>query len=150
MAILDIFKHKKAEPKKRKQTTSKITKTAKPVVAIGSDSLKVEKAVITPKKETVGQKRSVASVHNIISEPHISEKATNSGAINQYVFEIFNNANKPMVKEAIEIIYNVNVLSVNIINIPPKKRRMGRTEGFRKAYKKAIVKIGADQKIEII
>jgi ribosomal protein L23 len=44
----------------------------------------------------------------------------------------------------------VNVLSVNIVKIPHKKRRLGKTEGFRKAYKKAIVKIKEDQKIEIL
>ena len=49
-----------------------------------------------------------------------------------------------------EGIYGVNVLSVNIIKIPAKKRRLGKTEGFRKAYKKAVVKIKAGQKIEIL
>ena len=44
----------------------------------------------------------------------------------------------------------MDVLSVNIVKIPAKKRRLGKTEGFRKAYKKAIVKIKNGQKIEIL
>jgi large subunit ribosomal protein L23 len=60
------------------------------------------------------------------------------------------NYNKNEIKNAVEGIYNVDVLSVNVIKIPSKKRRLGKTEGFRKAYKKAIVKIKNGQKIEIL
>ena len=66
------------------------------------------------------------------------------------MFEVSPNYNKNEVKNAVEGIYNVDVLSVNIIKIPAKKRRLGRTEGFRKAYKKAVVKIKEGQKIEIL
>ena len=41
-------------------------------------------------------------------------------------------------------------MSVNIIKIPAKKRRLGRVEGFRKKYTKAVVKIRDGQKIEIL
>ena len=70
--------------------------------------------------------------------------------INQYTFEVSPNYNKHEIKKAVEGIYKVNVLSVNIIKIPAKKRRLGKTEGFRKTYKKAIVKIKNGQKIEIL
>ncbi len=150
MAILDIFKHKEELAKGKKKVVAKKVKTAKPVSVVSDGSANTGKEVVAPKKDVAGQKRSVASVYNVISEPHISEKGTNSGSINQYVFDVSSDANKPMIKEAIEIIYNVDVLSVNIINIPPKKRRMGRIEGVRKSYKKVVVKIKADQKIEII
>ena len=46
--------------------------------------------------------------------------------------------NKNEIRKSVEGIYGVNVLSVNIVRIPAKKRRLGKTEGFRKAYKKAI------------
>ena len=58
--------------------------------------------------------------------------------------------NKDEIKNAVEGIYKVDVLSVNIIKIPAKKRRLGRTEGFRRAYRKAVVKIKEGQKIEIL
>jgi len=54
------------------------------------------------------------------------------------------------IKKSVEGIYGVDVLSVNVIRIPSKKRRLGKTEGFRKAYKKAIVTIKEGQKIEIL
>jgi large subunit ribosomal protein L23 len=66
------------------------------------------------------------------------------------IFEVLPNYNKNEIKNAVEGIYGVNVLSVNIIKIPAKKRRLGMTQGFRKAYKKAVVKIKNGQKIEIL
>jgi len=148
MAILDIFKNKKEskQPAKKQRASKKVEKSAVPAQVPASEP---KKAVVT-RRAGDKQKRSIATVYNIISEPHISEKATNSSALNQYVFEVFAETNKKNIKEAVEIIYNVDVLSVNIINIPRKKRRMGKTQGFRKAYKKAIVKITEGQKIEII
>src|SRR3989344_2674690 len=66
----------------------------------------------------------------------------------KYTFKIYDNANKPEIKKSVEGIYGVDVLDVNIIKIPKKKRRLGRTEGFKKGFKKAVVKIKAGQKIE--
>jgi len=54
------------------------------------------------------------------------------------------------IKKAIEGLYGVDVLSVKVINIPKRRRRLGRITGWRKGYKKAIVKIKKGQKIEII
>jgi len=70
--------------------------------------------------------------------------------VNQYIFKVNSNTNKSEVKKSIEGIYGVDVLSVNIIKIPHKKRRIGKTEGFRKGYTKAVVKIKEGQKIEIL
>ncbi len=68
----------------------------------------------------------------------------------QYIFEVSPNYNKNEIKNAVQGIYGVDVLSVNVIKIPAKKRRLGKTEGFRKAYKKAVIKIKEGQKIEIL
>ena len=68
----------------------------------------------------------------------------------QYTFEVLPNYSKQEIKKAIEGIYGVDVVSVHTIQIPSKKRRLGKTEGFRKSYKKAIVKIKEGQKIEIL
>ena len=69
---------------------------------------------------------------------------------NQYVFKVSPNSNKQEIKKSIEGIYGVNVLAVNVIKIPPKKRRLGRIEGYRKKYQKAVVTIKEGQKIEIL
>lgn len=136
MAILDIFKKKiKKEDKVKKE-------------------VKEEKKIIEKKEEKekpiLKPKRKVVFSYDIIKKPHISEKATNLGANNQYIFEVFPNTNKNQIKKAIEGFYNVDVLSVNIVKIPAKKRRLGRNIGFKKGYKKAIVKVKEGQKIEVI
>ena len=123
MAILDIFKKKK----------------------------EIERKVIEKKIEEkpVAKKRPVF-ICNIVSAPHISEKASGLAEKNQYVFNVFAKANKNQVKKAVQSIYSVDVLAVNIINIHPKARRLGRSEGFKKGFKKAIVRIKEGQKIEVI
>jgi large subunit ribosomal protein L23 len=88
--------------------------------------------------------------YEAVKQPHISEKASYLAEKNQYTFEISPNYGKQEVKKSVEGIYGVDVLSVNVIKIPAKKRRLGKTEGFRKAYKKAIVTIKEGQKIEIL
>lgn len=85
-----------------------------------------------------------------LKNPHITEKATFLSEINQYVFKIKNNSNKIEIKSAIEDLYEVDVVSVNIIKIPAKKKRIGRIDGQRSGYKKAIIKIKKGQKIEFI
>lgn len=85
-----------------------------------------------------------------LKNPHITEKSTFLSEINQYVFKIKNNSNKIEVKKAIEGLYKVDVINVNIIRIPSKKKRVGRIKGKRSGYKKAIIKIKDGQKIEFI
>lgn len=85
----------------------------------------------------------------LISAPHVTEKATDLGEKNQYTFRVLKNANKTEVKKAVENIYKVNVEAIKIINVRPKKRRLGRIEGRRKGYKKAMVKIKKGQEIEL-
>ena len=89
-------------------------------------------------------------IHKILKSPLITEKATESAKKNQYIFKVYPEANKTEIKKAIESLYKVNVLDVKIINVPPRRRRLGRTSGWRKGYKKAIVKIKEGQKIEIL
>lgn len=86
----------------------------------------------------------------ILKSPHITEKATDLAKKNQYVFKIWPKTNKIEVKKAIEDLYKVDVLSVKIINIPRRKRKLGKISGWRKGYKKAIVKIKPGQKIEVL
>jgi len=100
------------------------------------------------KEDKVG-KRSSAS-YSILKGPHITEKATDLSEKGNYVFKVYPNANKIEIKKAVESLYGVNVVSVRIINIPKKKRRLGRTEGFRSGYKKAIVCVKEGQKIELM
>jgi len=85
-----------------------------------------------------------------IKTPHITEKAGDLAAKNLYVFKVWPRTNKLEIKKAVEKLYKVDVLSIRIINVLPKKRRLGRISGWTKGYKKAIVKIKKDQKIEVL
>ncbi|OGZ64528.1 MAG: 50S ribosomal protein L23 [Candidatus Staskawiczbacteria bacterium RIFOXYC1_FULL_37_43] len=85
-----------------------------------------------------------------MTKPHISEKATYLAEKNQYIFVVPVSYNKKEIKNSVEGIYNVDVLSVNKVKIPAKKRRIGATQGFKKGFVKAIVKIKEGQKIEVL
>ncbi len=137
MALFDILKRKKTEkPKvKAKEKPVEKVKTEKPVE---EQTPKVRKEVI------------IGEANLSIKAPHVTEKATDLVKNNQYVFKVFPRANKTEVKKAIENIFGVDVISVRIINVPKKKRRLGKIEGFRTGYKKAIVKIKEGQKIEVL
>lgn len=87
----------------------------------------------------------------VIKKPHISEKSTRlTHEENSYTFVIDENANKIEVAQAVENLYDVDVEKVTIVNIPDKKRRLGRIEGVKSGYKKAVVKIKEGQSIEIL
>ena len=136
MALLDFLKNKEEKAKKPVKRVAKVSAE--------------KKSETTPVKVLASKIKNEKFSFEVIKQPHISEKATELAEKNQYVFEVLPGYNKKEIKDAIEGIYGVNVLSVNLIKIPAKKRRLGRTEGFRKAYKKAIVKIKEGQKIEIL
>ena len=139
MALLDFLKKKQ---KTEKKPAKKVEKA--------SVAKKVEKTTVEPQKTEKRKPNIKGFSYELVKEPHISEKATYLSEKDQYVFEVMPNSNKKQIKDSVEGIYCVDVLSVNIIKIPSKKRRLGRTEGFRKAYKKAVVKIKSGQKIEIL
>ena len=86
---------------------------------------------------------------SVLISPHITEKATDLTKKNQYVFKIEKEVNKNEVKKAVEEIYKVDVIDIKIINTPAKRRRFGRISGWKKGFKKAIVKIKEGQKIEL-
>lgn len=137
---------------KRKKQVEKAKKATKEVEKVSVE--KKEKIVKEEKKTTDSAPRAVAGKtgfsYEVIKNPHISEKATYLSEKDQYVFKVSPNYNKKEIKNAVEGIYGVDVVSVNIIKIPSKKRRLGKTQGFRKSYSKAVVKIKSGQKIEIL
>jgi large subunit ribosomal protein L23 len=99
---------------------------------------------ITQKKET-----KPTFTWRILKAPHITEKSTELARKNQYTFLVDKEANKIEIKRAIEEKYNVKVEKVRIIKMPGKRRRVGRTIGWKKGFKKAIVTIKEGQKIDI-
>ncbi|MFH1582596.1 MAG: 50S ribosomal protein L23 [bacterium] len=142
MAILDIFKKKKKEaPKEKPETLKKkpvVKKEEKPVE-------RAEKKVLKPK-----EKKTKGISFNVLKSPHVTEKASDLTRKNQYIFKVWPRSNKIEIKRAVEDLFGVDVTAVRIINIHKKARRVGKTQGFRTGYKKAIVCLAKGQKIEIL
>jgi large subunit ribosomal protein L23 len=86
----------------------------------------------------------------VLKRPHVTEKASALTEKNQYVFEVWPKTNKIEIKKAVKDLYNVDVIGVRIINIHEKERRVGKTKGIKKGYKKALVTLKKGQKIEIL
>jgi large subunit ribosomal protein L23 len=87
--------------------------------------------------------------YEIIIRPVVTEKSTMLAEQNKYVFEVAEEANKIEVARAIAEIFKVDVLDVNMIRVPGKLRRVGRSRGRTKPWKKAIVTLAAGQRIEL-
>lgn len=91
----------------------------------------------------------MASVEKILLKPLITEKAAQaSEKTNRYGFLVMSKANKNQIKEAVEKLYDVKVLSVNTIVVPGKLKRFGRFLTRKTGSKKAFVQLSEGQKIE--
>jgi len=88
--------------------------------------------------------------YRILKTPHVTEKATDLTAQDQYAFRVFPEANKTELRKVIKDTYGVNAVSVKIINVHRKKKRLGKIQGMKPGYKKAIVRIKKGQKIELL
>ena len=80
-----------------------------------------------------------AEAHKVLRGFYVSEKASMGIADNQYMFKVFNNANKSEVKKEVSKLFKVEVKSVKILNMPEKRRDFGKHPGSRSGFKKAIV-----------
>jgi len=85
----------------------------------------------------------------VLKQPRVTEKGTSLQALNQYIFEVNLKANKNEVKKAIEELYGVKVVKVNIINFMGKQRRYGRIQGRTRAWKKAIITLRQGDTIKL-
>ena len=87
---------------------------------------------------------------DIIIRPIITEKSMRyMDEDDEVTFEVAKGTNKNEVARAVEHIFGVDVEKVNIMNVKPKKKRVGRYVGKTKAVRKAIVKIKAGQDIDL-
>ena len=87
--------------------------------------------------------------YDIIIKPIITEKSSALIDKNlQYTFAVDIKANKVEIKNAIEEIFNVKVVQVRTVNVHRKAKRVQRYEGFKPAYKKAIVRLAPGQTID--
>ena len=95
----------------------------------------------------------MTTIYDVLRRPLVTEKSSyQSGRLNQYSFVVADNATRTQIKDAIETLYDVTVLRVNVINTSAKRGRRIRSRQLliRKAgYKKAIVTLAEGQTLEM-
>jgi len=78
----------------------------------------------------------------VLQAPVISEKSTIAAEVNrQFVFKVKKQASKMQIKNAVEMMFEVQVDSVQVLNVKGKNKRFGQTLGKRSDWKKAYVKL---------
>jgi len=83
-----------------------------------------------------------ARLMQVLLAPHNSEKANIVAEKNrQYVFKVLKNSTKLEVKQAVELLFNVKVQSVQMLNVKGKQKTFGRIRGKRAHWKKSYVRL---------
>ena len=88
------------------------------------------------------------SLLDLIKYPVITEKSTKDVSYPFYTFLVVKEAKKPEIKKAIELAFNVTIEKINTLRLPRKKRRFGKNYGFKSQYKKVIIRLKKDNKID--
>lgn len=89
-------------------------------------------------------------LYTVIKQPLITEKATGlREKENTYVFKVDVRSDKDLIKQAVESLFKVKVVSVRTSVQRGKFRRFGRSVGFKSTWKKAMVQLQAGQKIDL-
>ena len=120
-------KNKKTKPKKEQDVlvVEEVKKSATPLSVAGN-----------------------SGAYRVLKNFYVSEKASLLNGFNQYVFKVFTDTNKSQIKTQVEKLFNVKVKNVKVLNMPKKRRDLGRHPGFRSEFKKAIVVLEKGQTIE--
>jgi large subunit ribosomal protein L23 len=88
----------------------------------------------------------------VILRPVISEKSMDATQAHKYTFAVHDDANKLQIKQAVEELFKVKVLGVNVSTTKAKEksrnRRRGRVQGYTSPWRKAVVTVRATDKIE--
>jgi large subunit ribosomal protein L23 len=93
-------------------------------------------------------------LYEILRYPHVTEKSSHQNTkLKQYVFRVASDVTKGMIKDAVEKIFEVSVVRVNVINVPQKSTRRGtknrRLTIRRPKYKKAVVTLVPGDSIRV-
>lgn len=97
---------------------------------------------------TAVKKYNPEQLMTVVLAPVVSEKSTFVADKNrQYVFRVADQATKPQIKAAVELMFKTKVDSVSVSNVKGKMRRFGRIEGRRRSWKKAYVRLAEGQEI---
>ena len=146
-----LFGNKKTEDTPVKKTAPKKVAQKKEEAATSMSDLYSEAAPKTVKAVDGKAKKDAKAnqAYRILVKPLITEKAANLGMHNKYVFVVSLKANKIEVAKAIEAIYGIKPVKVNLANVSCKKVSRGKIRGQRSDWRKAIVTLPKGQTIKI-
>lgn len=152
---MGLFNKKTEEDKKVtvESTSAKVKASQKKSEDQKSDKIKtavVKKANFIGAKQTVKKSDKKANeAYRFLRRPIISEKATVGAADGKYIFEVSIDANKVAIKKAIQEVYGVLPIDVNIMNKRGKNVSSGRKHGRTKNIKKAVVTLRKGDSIKL-
>ncbi len=88
-------------------------------------------------------------VSQVLLAPIISEKSYEASTTGQYTFKVHQDAHKTQIRQAVEDLFEVKVLRVNVVKVAAKPKRRGQYTGVRPGWKKAVVTLQPGDRIEI-
>jgi large subunit ribosomal protein L23 len=101
-----------------------------------------------PATPATGRRYAMDRLMTVVLAPVVSEKSTFVADKNrQYVFRVADNATKPEIKAAVELMFKTKVEGVTVSNVRGKERRFGRLVGRKRSWKKAYVRLAEGQEI---
>lgn len=86
---------------------------------------------------------------SLVKRPIITEKSTDLAKYGKYLFLVEKNTSANSARKVVENVYNVKVMSTNVINVKDKKRRFGQSIGVKPGYKKIIMTLKEGQKLDV-
>ena len=87
--------------------------------------------------------------HQVVLAPIVSEKSYHGSVYGKYTFKVHPDAHRTQVRDAIEELFEVDVVKVNIVKVQAKPKRRGMFKGVKPGWKKAIVQLKPGQTIEV-
>jgi large subunit ribosomal protein L23 len=87
--------------------------------------------------------------YQVLRRPIVTEKTTGLSNQGKYVFEVERRANKPQIKAAVELAFDVTVSEVNTMMVRGKQKRMGKSLGHTRNWKKAVVTLAPGNEIQL-
>ena len=125
------------------------TKAAESKKEVSMKDLYSETTTAKAAGKTKGAVVKYSASSRALVKPLITEKATHLASENKYVFVIARSANKIETAKAIQAVYGVKPVDVNIVNMKGKKVTRGKIRGSRKDWKKAIVTLAKGDTIKV-
>ena len=93
----------------------------------------------------------MTTIYDVLRRPIITEKSNYlANSLHQYVFEVTKDASRSLVKDAVELLFEVKVVRVNVLNVPAKRSRRAKSRRLavrQSGFKKAIVTLAPDDRI---